>query len=77
MMQLMYPPLLCMQRVDYGYGTLAEAGKTPATGAASLLATLPPDWTAVVDPASGGVYYVNVNTQETSWDPPGGMATYE
>ena len=64
-------------RVDYGYGTLAEAGLTPSTGAAVVQSTLPPDWTAVVDPASGQVYYVNVITQETKWEPPGGMEAYE
>jgi WW domain len=65
------------ERVDYGYGTLAEAALTPETGSAMIQSTLPSDWTAVVDPASGNVYYVNVITHESSWEPPGGMAAYE
>ncbi len=66
-----------MERVDYGYGTLAEAALTPETGSAMVQSTLPADWSAVVDPASGRVYYVNVNTNQTSWEPPGGMDMYE
>lgn len=65
------------ERVDYGYGTLAEAALTPETGSAMVQSTLPADWTAVVDPASGQVYYVNIITKATSWQPPGGMAAYE
>ena len=42
-----------MERVDYGYGTLAEAALTPETGSAMIQSTLPADWSAVVDPASG------------------------
>lgn len=50
-----------MERVDYGYGTLAEAALTPETGSAMIQSTLPADWSAVVDPASGVSQYGEVN----------------
>ena len=31
---------------------------------------LPPGWTITVDPSTGSTYYYNVETEETSWDPP-------
>lgn len=31
---------------------------------------LPADWTEMTDPATGGVYYYNTVSQETSWDRP-------
>jgi hypothetical protein len=51
------------ERVDYGYGTLAEAALTPEAGSAMVQSTLGAEWSAVVDPASGNVYYVNAITQ--------------
>ena len=34
------------------------------------LSDLPPHWTAVADPDSGEVYFVNTKTDEVSWTPP-------
>ena len=66
-----------VEHVDYGHGTLAEAGLTKETGSAMVQSTLPPDWAAVIDPASGQLYYVNAVTGDTSWEPPGGYDAYE
>ena len=60
-----------VSKVDYGYGTLAEAGLTPTTGSAMVQSTLGEEWSAVVDPASGNVYYVNAITKVR-----GGRAVY-
>lgn len=36
---------------------------------------LPPGWTQTVDPATGGTYYYNASTQESSWVMPTGSTT--
>lgn len=49
---------------DYGPGTgSADPDEDPS-------ASLPPNWVAVVDPASGATYYANTVTRETSWEVP-------
>ena len=32
---------------------------------------LPENWAEAVDPETGDTYYFNIETNETSWDPPG------
>jgi hypothetical protein len=37
---------------------------------ADASSALPPDWKEITDPASGNLYYANLVTGETSWNPP-------
>jgi len=50
-----------------GTGTVPPPPPPPAEGQEML----PPGWSRAFDPASGRPYYINANTMQSSWTPPG------